>query len=217
MKSLNVGTVTIEWIGHATFRIAYKDNVVYIDPYIMEENSAPKGDVIFITHDHFDHCDREAIEFYSDSNSSFVVAEVCKRNNAAVVAPGDVVDVKGITAEVLPAYNINKPFHPKEKKYVGYLISIGGIRIYHAGDTDVISEMEMIKGKVDVALLPIGGTYTMDEKEAVEAVKILEPNYVVPMHYNFLPGLEKDPEVFASLVSNYSEPIILQPLGKPRK
>ena len=216
MKVLEYGGIKVEWVGHATFRISYNDLVVYIDPYIVDPNP-PKGDVILVTHDHFDHCDADAIATFSSDSTKFVVAEACRRKGAAVVKPGDFVEIEGLGIEAVPAYNIGKPFHPREKNYLGYLVRFGRTTVYHAGDTDVIPEMEELKGRVDIALLPIGGKYTMDDREAVRAVELIEPKIVVPMHYNFLPGLEKDPNVFKDLVGERAEVVIMEPLGKPRR
>ena len=217
MKSFEVDGVKIEWIGHATFRIRFRDLVIYIDPYIIDEN--PEGaDLVLITHDHFDHCDRDVLEKILKGDTVVVAPESCKEKVPVniVVKPGDVVEWKGIGIEAVPSYNVGKQYHPKERNYVGYLIRLGRVTIYHPGDTDLIPEMEKLKGKVTVFLAPIGGTYTMDEKDAAEAVKVIEPKYVIPMHYNFLPGLEKDPQVFKELVGDRSEVVILEPLGKPK-
>ena len=126
-----------------------------------------------------------------------------------VVRPGDEIEIEGIRIKAVPSYNIGKPFHPKGKG-VGYVIEMDGKKIYHAGDTDAIPEMREIE--VDIALLPIGGTYTMDDIEASEAVKnLIKTKVVIPMHYNYLEGLEKDPNRFKELVGDSAEVVILEP------
>lgn len=208
---MQLGDVDIEWIGHATFRIHWKGLTIYIDPFVVE-NDPPKADLILITHDHFDHCDRDAVKKLLKGDTHVVAAGDCNPARDVIkVRPGDFLEWKGIGVEAVPSYNVNKPFHPKDKNYVGYVVRLGQTTIYHAGDTDLIPEMENLKGRVTVALLPIGGTYTMDEVEAAEAVKIIKPTYVIPMHYNYLSGLEKDPTKFKELVSD-AEVIILEPL-----
>ncbi len=208
---MQIGDVDIQWVGHATFRLTWKGLTVYIDPYVLE-NDPPKADLILITHDHFDHCDREAVRKLLKGDTHVVAAGECNPARDTIkVRPGDFVEWKGIGVEAVPAYNIGKPFHPKDKNYVGYLVRFGKVTVYHAGDTDLIPEMEQLAHRVTVALLPIGGTYTMDEREAAEAVKIIKPTYVIPMHYNYLEGLEKDPTKFKELVKD-SEVIILEPL-----
>ncbi len=214
MKGFEVNGVTIEWVHHATFRIGWKDLVVYIDPYVPHE--ARKADMVFITHDHFDHCDIDRLKEIYEEGKTVVFASVsCKDKlksfDAYFVEPGDVIDYKGITAEVVPAYNKNKPYHPREKKYVGYVIRFGRTSVYHAGDTDFIDEMGNIN--TTVALLPIGGTYTMDVEEAAEAANTIGAEYTIPMHYNWLEGLERDPRIFKELVET-SEVVIPEPLAR---
>jgi L-ascorbate metabolism protein UlaG (beta-lactamase superfamily) len=114
-----------------------------------------------------------------------------------VVRPGDRLTVKGVPIEVLPAYNHDKPFHPRSKGHVGFVITLQGQRIYHAGDTDAIPEMEGLKP--DVAMVPVSGTYVMDAEEAVEAVRLIEPAVAIPMHYGEIVGTEADARRFQEL------------------
>ncbi len=209
---MEIEGVNIEWIGHATFRISYKDLTIYIDPYIMEEQPK-RADLILITHDHFDHCDERVISMIKRDDTHLVASEACKgKVDGIFVRPGGVVEWKGIGIEAVPAYNINKPYHPREKNYVGYLIRLGRVTIYHAGDTDHIPEMSSLRGKVTVALLPIGGTYTMDPIEAAEAAHTIQPTIAIPMHYAYLPGLIRDPAPFMERVSFARQ---LEPLVPP--
>lgn len=202
MGSKKFGDVEITWLGHATFKIK-KDIVIYIDPYVVPEE-AEKADIILSTHGHFDHCDKEAIEKISKEETVVVAPEDCvkKFKNGRSVNAGDVLEIKGVKIEVVHAYNTNKPFHPKGSGF-GYIVEVGGLRIYHAGDTDFIPEMRDVKA--DIALLPVGGTYTMDMKEALEAVLAIKPKYVVPMHYGYLKETKADPEKFKKIVEEKSD------------
>jgi L-ascorbate metabolism protein UlaG (beta-lactamase superfamily) len=186
MDTLDISN--IHWLGHDSFRIEGDGVVIYIDPYQLK-GTPPQADLILVTHDHFDHMSVDDIAKIQKSETVIVAAaEAVKSLSGEVqsVRPGDSLSVKGIEIEVVPAYNINKfrspgqPFHPKEKGYVGFIITVKGIRIYHAGDTDYIPEMNEIK--TDVALLPVSGTYVMTAQEAAEATKVIQPKLAVPMH-----------------------------------
>jgi len=205
MKSLHIGSVTIEWLGHAGFILRAEENVVYIDPYkvplyIGYEDQA---DVLLITHEHFDHCSPDSIPKVRKSTATTLVPESCGlefRGDARRVEAGDVLhdelSIKGLNIDIVPAYNIGKPNHPKGMG-VGYVVEIGGKRIYHAGDTDLIDEMKEINA--DVVLLPVAG-YGMDEAAAAEAVSLINPEIAIPMHYGSLEGMDADIDLFISLV-----------------
>ncbi len=211
MSRLRIGDVEITWLGHASVRIRTPKLVVYIDPYVLDKDPVP-ADIVLMTHDHFDHCVPENVEKIRKPGTVIITTKECARKTpgAMVISEGETVSVKGIKVTAVPAYNVDKSFHPRGFG-VGYVVDIDGIRIYHAGDTDKIPEMEDLEG-ITVALLPIGGTYTMDEKDAAEAVSMIKPEIVVPIHYNYLEGLEKDPEVFKSLVRD-AQVVILEPEG----
>ncbi|HDD46235.1 MAG TPA: MBL fold metallo-hydrolase, partial [Candidatus Aenigmarchaeota archaeon] len=193
----------IEWLGHASFKIKWDGGVLYIDPYVIKNGE--KADIIFITHEHFDHMDIGKIKTISNEETIIIAPSSAAQKiggNVKVVREGESIKIKDIEVEVVPAYNISKPFHPRGLG-VGYVIGIEGKRIYHAGDTDFIPEMEKI-GNVDVALLPIGGTYTMDVEDAINACLAIKPKIAVPMHYNYLEGLERDPAAFKEGVEKAS-------------
>lgn len=208
MKSLRIGDVEIEWLGHASFKIISGGTVIYIDPYILPKKIHP-ADLILITHEHFDHCSEENVRKLIKPEGIVVATEDCVKLfsglNAKAIRPNQELGISGIKIETIPAYNINKfrspgvPFHEKGRK-VGYIITVGGKRIYHAGDTDFTPEMKNLKD-IDVALVPIGGTYTMTKEEAAEAVNTFKPKVVVPMHYNTFDGIHADAEKFAKLVN----------------
>ena len=204
-------SIDIKWLGHATFEIESNGLVIYTDPFVLTPG-CEKADLILITHEHFDHCDKDKIRELIKDDTVIVAPVSCnlKLNNLGVkveaVSNFQKLSVKGVLIESIPAYNINKfkapgkVFHPKGEGN-GYVFEVNGTRIYIAGDTDFIPEMKGLK-EIDIALLPIGGTYTMDESEALEAVKSFQPRYVVPMHYGTLKETVADARGFKSLVES---------------
>ena len=168
-------------LGHACFKINGDGLIIYIDPYNLKQ--ADQADLILITHDHYDHCSIKDIEKIRTEDTIIIASEGCPvSGEVRHMKPGDKLVVKGIEIEAVSAYNIGKPFHPKEKKNLGYIMKIEGKRIYHAGDTDLISEMSTIS--CDIALLPVSGTYVMTAQEAARAADIIRPSLVaIPMHY----------------------------------
>ncbi|OGO05547.1 MAG: Zn-dependent hydrolase [Chloroflexi bacterium RBG_13_56_8] len=189
----------IHWLGHASFRID-GDVIVYIDPWKLK--SAVPADLILVTHGHYDHLSVSDIARISKDDTVIVCPTSCVRSipgDVRTIAPGQSMRVRGVLIEAVPSYNTNKPNHPRSAGNVGYIVEVGDRRIYHAGDTDLIPEMSQIR--CDVALLPVGGTYTMNAKEAVQAVERIKPQVVVPMHWGDIVGSRGDVERFASLVS----------------
>ncbi len=206
MDSVEIDNVTIKWLGHSGFLLEGDSKKIYIDPFEIDEEPAfdDKADILLITHEHFDHCSPEDIRKVRRSDSTTLIPENCSlqfRGDARRIAEGDILadglEIKGVRIEVVPAYNIDKPYHPRGLG-VGYIVELGGLRIYHAGDCDFFPEMESIKA--DVALLPIGGTYTMNEEEAASAAAVISPKVVIPMHYGKSEGTQADPEKFKALV-----------------
>ncbi len=213
MKSTKFENIQLTWFGHASFQIK-SDIVIYIDPYVLPETEKiEKADLVLATHDHYDHCSADKIERLKKTGTIIITTDACAKilkRNVRKVKPGDEVDVKGCGIKAVPSYNINKPFHPVGQN-VGYIITIKGYRIYHAGDTDFIPEMAEIK--TDIALLPIGGTYTMNIKEAAEAAAKIKPKVVIPMHYNYLKGLSADANLFKEEVHKLDPDIEVRILG----
>lgn len=188
----------IHWLGHATVKIS-GEKVIYFDPWKLGKN-ADKADIILITHDHYDHCVPDDVEKIRTENTVIVTTADCAAKLSGqikTVEAGDRVAVEGVEIETVPAYNVDKDFHPKAKGGVGYVVTVGGSRIYHSGDTDFIPEMEKIQA--DVILLPVGGTYTMSAEEAAKAANLMRPKVAVPMHYGTIVGSERDAERFKEL------------------
>lgn len=198
----------IHWLGHDCFRID-GPVTIYMDPWQLPAG-APQADLVLITHDHYDHCSPEDVKKICKPDAVVVtIAAVAKKlkGDVRVVKPGDSLTVKGIPIEVVPAYNVNKKFHPKNAGHVGFIFTVDGQRIYHAGDTDFIPEMKSFK--VDIALLPVSGTYVMTADEAANAAKAINPKVAIPMHYGEIVGDKSDAERFQTL---YGGEVVILPL-----
>lgn len=196
----------IEWLGHDAFRIN-ASKTIYIDPYDIK--GGPPTDLILISHEHYDHCSPEDVKKIL-SPSTVIVTEKksAKKLNGEikVVKPGETLNLKGVTIQVVPAYNLNKKFHPQKNEWIGFILEIDGVRIYHAGDTDFIPEMKSIQA--DIALLPVSGTYVMNAEEAAEAALAISPQIAIPMHYGSVAGSIKDAEIFKTRLNGKIEVII---------
>ncbi|MEM5853235.1 MAG: MBL fold metallo-hydrolase [Candidatus Aenigmatarchaeota archaeon] len=200
--------IKIEWLGHASFKIT-NNFKIYIDPFDLGEEE--KADIIFVTHEHYDHCSVKDIKKIVKEDTVLVITEDCiaklRDFKTFPVLPGKDYEVKGVRFRTTPAYNLSKAFHTKPSNWVGYIIEVDGVRIYHAGDTDFIPEMKQLKD-VDIALVPIGGTYTMSAEEAAKAVNTFKPKIAIPMHFGKIVGSERDVEKFKELVKE-SEVVVL--------
>ncbi len=193
--------VTLIWYGHDAFRVGGPP-VTYIDPWRLPED-VPLADVILITHEHYDHCSPDDVELLLGPDTVIVAPEATLKKLQHIQAPkhqvqaGDSLTLGNLHVDVVPAYNLNKRFHPRRAGHVGYILTLNGIRIYHAGDTDLIQEMRTVR--CDVALLPVSGTYVMDAKEAAQAAGIIQPKLAIPMHYGAIVGSYKDAQRFKRL------------------
>lgn len=194
MNTLSLNGIKITWLGHASFRID-AGKIIYIDPHVLDENP-PKADALLMTHDHGDHCDIENAYGLLKDDTTVVATEICAGAFDNAIVPSEEfqkININDTEIEVIPAYNLKIQTHQRGEGF-GYIIHAHGTRIYHAGDTDFIPEMEKLE--VDVALLPIGGTFVMDVDDAVKAALAIKPEIAIPMHYNFLEGMERDPSEF---------------------
>lgn len=198
----------IHWLGHDGFRID-ASKIIYFDPFQI--SGGPKADIIFISHEHFDHCSPEDVAKIQGPNTVIVTEKDSApklKGDVRIVKPGDKIEIDGVKVEVVPAYNVNKDFHPKANGWLGFIVEIDGVRIYHAGDTDFIPEMKEIN--VDIALLPVSGVYVMTSEQAVEAAKAIKPKLAIPMHYGAIVGSEKDALDFRDALKGIVDVLVLR-------
>lgn len=196
----------IHWYGHDTFKLA-GEKTVYVDPYQLTHQDT--ADIICVSHDHFDHCSPDDIAKVRGAGAVIVGPEDCLKKLTGpkqTIKIGQKVSVEGLDIEAVPAYNTDKEFHPKQKGWIGYIITLNGFRVYHSGDTDHIPEMKSVKA--DIALLPVSGTYVMTAEEAAQAALDIHPGLAIPMHYGSVVGDRKDAERFKTLLEGKIEVII---------
>ena len=201
--------IKIRWYGHDTFTLE-KGITICIDPYKLSKTI--HADLVLISHNHFDHLSLEDLKKISSNNTTIVAANECVSQISNIslkemigIAPGDEYTIIGVKIKAVPAYNINKinpdtkkPFHPKEDKKIGFIITMEGTTIYHTGDSDLIPEMADLKP--DILLVPVSGTYVMTAKEAANAVDKIKPKIAIPMHYGTIVGSENDAKEFKDMV-----------------
>ena len=203
----------LEVLCHSSIRIT-EDKVIYIDPFKIDKNYND-ADYVFCTHSHYDHFSPEDIEKVKKEDTILIVTsdiedeakKIVNKENVFIVEPDKKYDIKGLKIETTYSYNIDKQFHPKENKWVGYIIEINNKRYYIAGDTDNIKEIQDIE--CDVALIPIGGTYTMNYKEAAELANDINASTVIPIHYGTIVGDKEDAIRFKELVKNKEVKILI--------
>ena len=202
--------VKITWLGHDGFRIQ-NGQTIYIDPFQIG-GTPPKADVVLVSHEHFDHLSLDDLKKIVSPNTVIIAHKQShgelsklKAKEVKLMKPGDSTKVGKLEVEAVPAYNVNKfrepgkVFHPKEDGKLGFVLTVNGVRIYHAGDTDHIPEMK--NTRPEIALLPVSGTYVMTAKEAAEAVATIDPKVVIPMHFGAIVGERNDAETFKKLVT----------------
>lgn len=195
-------TENIEVFTQSSIKITDGENHIYIDPLGIKEEFCD-ADYILITHDHYDHFSPEDIKKVACENTALIVPEKMKSkalkeinfiNKIESISPNQNKKINNLYIETIPAYNIIKPFHLKIFGWVGYILEIGGKRIYIAGDTDKTKEAEAVH--CDIAMVPIGGTYTMNAKKAAELINIIQPEVAIPTHYGSIVGNKNDGELF---------------------
>jgi L-ascorbate metabolism protein UlaG (beta-lactamase superfamily) len=205
----------LHWLGHACFRLDCK-KVIYFDPFQLPRSSI-KADIILITHEHFDHCSFDDLKLISTKDTLIVTAGaagkelankkiICKEIKSLL--PNQNIEIEDIKINAVASYNTNKHFHPKGSNNLGFILTLDGVKIYHAGDTDFIPEMKNIQ--CDIALLPVSGTYVMTADEAAQTALAIKPKVAIPMHYSDVVGSEKDAKRFQDLLKNKVEVRILE-------
>jgi L-ascorbate metabolism protein UlaG (beta-lactamase superfamily) len=203
--SATIGDLYLQRFIQSGFLVKSSDVVIYVDPHRIEEGE--KADLILITHEHFDHLDPTAIGALKKEDTVIVANAACAQklgDQGRVVAleEGQAVTEKGVEIQAVAGYN---DYHPRGFN-VGFVFKVAGKTVYHAGDTNRVPEMADLRA-IDVALLPIGGTYTMDEEEAAALARDLRPKVVIPIHYGYATG--GDPKRFATLVGDATQVILL--------
>ena len=199
----------IEVLCHSSIRKGRK-KIIYFDPFNVKKNFND-ADVIFVTHDHYDHYDEESIDKVKKRNTKIIIPvsllekaeKKFSKEDIITVEPNKNYEVLGIKFETIRAYNNEKNFHPKDKNWVGYLVNIDDVKYYIMGDTD--DTLDARKVKCDVAFVPIGGIYTMNKEEAVEYINYIKPLVAVPIHYGMVSGTNDDAEYF---LNNIDEQVI---------
>lgn len=199
-------------LGHASIRMK-GEKTIYVDPFRIGDEPQD-ADVIFITHSHHDHFSPEDIRKVKKADTLLVLPANCVQlaaelgwHNAVAAEVGQEGEAAGVPFEAVAAYNIDKHFHEQNRGWLGYLITFGDVRVYVAGDTDIIPEMEAIQ--CDVAFLPAGGTYTMSAVEAAQAAAIIKPKVAIPTHYGTIVGDESDADAFLRALPEGVEGVIL--------
>ena len=198
----------IRWLGHDGFRID-AEKIIYFDPYQIE--AGPLADLIFISHEHFDHCSPEDVAKIQGPETIIITEKDSAEKltgDVRILKPGETLNLDGVKILGVPSYNTDKDFHPRKNGWLGFLVEVSGIRIYHAGDTDYIPEMKDLK--VDIALLPVSGTYVMTAEQAVKAALAIGPGLAIPMHYGAIVGGKQDALDFKKALDGKVDVLILE-------
>lgn len=198
----------IKWLGHDGFRID-AEKTIYFDPF--EIKGGPAADLILISHEHFDHCSPEDVKKIQGEQTVIVT----EKDSAAklsgdvrVMKVGESLSIYDINIQAIPSYNTDKEFHPRKSNWLGFIVELEGVRIYHTGDSDFMPEMKELE--VDIALLPVSGTYVMTADQAVQAALAINPKLAIPMHYGAIVGDEKDALSFKKALEGKIPVLVLQ-------
>lgn len=182
------------------------DKTIYFDPYKIEKD-IHDADLIFITHDHYDHMDSKSIEKVKNENTIIVAPKSMEKDIKKIelkdyifLNPNEELNINNLNIKTIEAYNNHKPFHPKKNNWLGYIVTYNNISYYIAGDTDKTIENEKVK--CDVAFLPIGGYFTMDAKDAADLIRIINPKVVIPIHYGSIVGNKNDGKKLKEFLSD---------------
>ena len=198
----------IVWLGHDGFRID-AEKTIYFDPYQI--GGGPKADLLLISHDHFDHCSPEDVAKIQGPETVVVTEKDSAKKlsgDVRVMKPGESLTVGDINIRAIPSYNTDKDFHPKANNWLGFVVEIEGVKLYHAGDADFIPEMKDLE--VDIALIPVSGTYVMTSEQGVRAAEAINPKLAIPMHYGAIVGDEQDALDFKKALEGKVEVLVLQ-------
>ena len=205
----------IQWLGHSSFKIRGKGKVIYIDPYRIIDHEP--ADFIFITHPHTHHYSMNDLKKIAVEKTNIYAPASCIPELellpgwSLAVEPENTFSAGNLDITTIPAYNIRSNVHPRGERWTGFIIDFDGMRVYHSGDTDLIPEMSAFR--CDVALLPVGGKYTMDVDEALQAVARIRPKVAIPMHWGDIVGTARDAERFREKAPADVQVAILTPEG----
>lgn len=201
--------IGIIWTGHAGFKITYESKKIYIDPYKLskEHENVSDADIVLITHNHFDHLSIEDLKNIINETTVIVSAQECLSQLKSLnvkesigIDPRNSVKVNDLKIETVHAYNVDKEFHPKNDKKIGFIVEFGNDRLYHIGDSDIIPEMKDTNSTI--TLVPVSGTYVMTAEEASKAInELINPKIAIPMHYGTIVGNKEDAIRFSELVT----------------
>jgi len=209
---MEIGNIKLDFLGHSGFLIVDENGKrIAIDPYNVSDGVG-KVDLILITHSHYDHCSIKDLEKLSGKGTVIVIPADCQSKvtkiddvEMQIIEVGDELTFGNVKVETVVSYNVNKDFHPKTEGWLGYLIKLRGVVVYHAGDSDKIPEMRRLTGygkhgNEFVALLPVSGKFVMDAEEAAEVANLISPDLAIPCHYGAgVAGTKEDAEEFVKL------------------